>query len=602
MKDNSINKFNTSFNLLQVFLNKAKKAGDGKNIYYNAFYKFLSTYKQNTNVNQGHRKEYIFYKALLNISDWTASGHAALSESYSYKIDELKRKIVAKLINEGKDQIAKDFKFRDFQLESKIQGSVLAIAPTGSGKTEASLVWASQKPEHSKILYLLPTKVTSNAIYKRLTSYFGKSETAVVHSSALLFRKEIEDNYETIEYLKDRTFFKNISICTIDQVLTQGFNLGYWEIKTFHLLNARIIIDEIHLYEPHTLGLIIATLKYLSTDFGAHFYIMTATMPSKLQNLLKETLNISEANVIKDKTLLDKTRNSFETREKTLEESKEEVCHLITAYDKVLIVVNTVDAAINLYNNHKESKNTVICLHARFIQKDRQDKEDTILELEKEKKPVLLIATQVVEVSLDIDYDILLTENAPIDSIIQRAGRINRRRDDTRDSKVIVFKHNAISENKIYKTVPEILSKTFNSLKMKIGEKKGEKLSEKDLNELVDDVYSDFNVAEHPDYLNATNLYHQIQFENHYIKDVIANESTFTRLGLDTLNVIPDYFYECLRDKDASVKVKYEVSVRKYRAFGKKDKDGFTFVNYWYDKETGLCFVPETKINTSDCL
>ena len=56
MKDNSINKFNTSFNLLQVFLNKAKKAGDGKNIYYNAFYKFLSTYKQSMNVNQGHRK------------------------------------------------------------------------------------------------------------------------------------------------------------------------------------------------------------------------------------------------------------------------------------------------------------------------------------------------------------------------------------------------------------------------------------------------------------------------------------------------------------------------------------------------------------------
>ncbi len=602
MKENGFQEFKTSFNLLSVFLNRAKKDSDGKNLYYNNFYQFLSTYKRTVELNKEHRKEYILYKALLNISDWTASGHSKLQSSYSYTIDYLKIKIVDKLHDEGKTDIAEKFEFRQFQLESLRKDNVLAIAPTGSGKTEAALIWATHKPEHSKILYLLPTRVTSNAIYKRLAAYFGQSETAIVHSSAFLYRKEIEDNYEKTEYLKDKTFFKNITVCTIDQVLTQGFNLGYWEIKTFHLINARIIIDEIHLFEPYTLGLIIATIKYLKSDFGAMFYIMTATMPTKLKNLLSETLQIKKGKVIEDEELLLKSRNTFETRIKTIEESEEEVLQLIASYNKVLIVVNTVDAAINLYNKLKEKKEKVICFHSRFIQKHRQEKETDILEWEKTNDPILLIATQIVEVSLDIDYDILITENAPIDSIIQRAGRVNRKRKDEKDSKIIIFRHHQVSEENIYKTVPEVLSRTFDELNKRIKQGNGEKFTEKKLIELVDIVYADFDVTAHPDYIRAINIYKEVHFANHYIKDVIANENTFTRLGLDTVNVIPNYYYEYLQDKDVIEKSTHEVPVRKYRASGHKIKEGFTYVNYWYDNDTGLQFIPETKIkHTMSC-
>lgn len=594
---------NQGFNTLNPKLNaycrkRFNKMDNGLSILYDDFDNFFKGFKGKYPIKQEHRNEYIFYKALLNISDWTASGHDTLTSSYSYTIEHLKNQIENKLRNEGKEQIAQDFKFRKFQLESQIQGSVLAIAPTGSGKTEASLIWASEKPAYSKVLYLLPTRVTSNAIYQRLTSYFGKSNTAITHSSALLYRKEIEDdNYEKTEYLKDKTFFKNITVCTVDQVLTQGFNLGYWEIKTFHLINARIIIDEIHLYEPHTLGLIIATIQYLKKDFGAKFYIMTATMPEKLKILLQDTLQISKDQIIEDKELLDKSGNTFEIREKTIEESKDEVQQLIDAYNKVLIVVNTVDAAINLYNTYKERKERVICFHSRFIQKDRQEKETNILEWENTNEPILLIATQVVEVSLDIDYDLLLTENAPIDSIIQRAGRVNRKRKEDKDSRVIVFLHHQVSEDNIYKTVPEVLTKTFDELKKRTSFQNSVRFTEKQLIELVDIVYSDFDITKHKDYKEALTIYKSIQSEHHYIKDVIANENTFTRLGLDTVNVIPDYFYEYLQNKDVIEKTKHEVPVRKFRASGHKVKDGFTYLNYWYDSEAGLQFIPETKIN-----
>lgn len=590
MIENGIEKFNPSFDLLTVFLKRASKGSDGKNLYYDSFYKFFSIYKQRTDISQKDRKEYILYKALLNIADWTASGHSSLTETYSYTIDTLKIQIIDKLKNEGKERIAQDFKFRKFQLESKIQGSVLAIAPTGSGKTEASLIWASQKSAQSKILYLLPTRVTSNAIYQRITSYFGKSNTAVAHSSALLYRKEIEDNsYEKIEYLKDKTFFKNITICTIDQVLTQGFNLGYWEIKTFHLYNARIIIDEIHLYQPFTLGLIVTTIEYLKNQFETLFYIMTATMPLKLKMLLQKTLCLTDQNVIQDSELLNEARNHFQVRENMADDLYDEIGEAIKRYKKVLIVVNTVDEAIRLYNVYKEMAEYAICFHSRFIQKDRFDKEQDILKREKANLPMLLIATQVVEVSLDIDFDILFTENAPIDAIIQRAGRINRK-NKKGGSKVIIFQHQSVTEEFIYNEVG-ILSKTFEVLLRE----NGKKLTEHNLNKLVDEVYENFDIENHASFKEGKKAYQEVQKGLHFIKDNTEQDKVFTREGLDSINVIPAKFEEELQDKSAEEKTKYELSIRRTKKYSAKhyhDKkhNWFTYIDVEYDTETGLKF------------
>ncbi|EAQ50996.1 CRISPR-associated helicase/endonuclease Cas3 [Leeuwenhoekiella blandensis] len=215
------------------------------------------------------RKNYIYHKAILNISDWTASGHLSLEKGIAYDTDFLAQKIITKIRKDGKNEIANKFQFKTFQQESLTEKNVIAIAPTGSGKTEAALIWASSKKDWERIIYLLPTRVTSNAIYSRLTDYFGEEYTQLIHSSARQYIKEQFDNsYDQKKYFRDKSFFKNINICTIDQLLTLGFNLGFWEVKTFHLLNARIIIDEIHLYSPYTLGLIISTIIYLKENFN----------------------------------------------------------------------------------------------------------------------------------------------------------------------------------------------------------------------------------------------------------------------------------------------------------------------------------------------
>lgn len=543
-------------------------------------------------LNPSDRKKYILHKAILNMADWTASGHRELEPGLVYNEDFLAEKIKEKLRNEGKTEIADQFQYRDFQTASKVEGDVLAVAPTGSGKTEAALLWASQKKEFDNILYLLPTRVTSNAIYKRLCSYFGNEKVAVAHSSAYFLRKEIDDSYEEKEYaFIDKTFFKNVTVCTVDQVLTQGFNLGFWEVKTFHQLNARIIIDEIHLYEPYTLGLIIATIKYLQQEFNARFYIMTATMPEKLKTLLEK--NLQSPSFIPDTELLDKARNQFEVRNGGFNEMEREITDAIQDGKKVLLVLNTVDSAIGAYEKFKPlfkgREDKIVCYHSRFIQKDRTKKEESIFEIEKQDEPCLLVATQVVEVSLDIDFNILFTENAPIDAIIQRAGRVNRKR-RKKGTKVIVFQHSEIAKEYIY-TLPGILENTFAAL----SKHHEQRLTERQLLNLVDEVYQNIEVESNPEYQSGLTRYKSVQNDQYQILDMVANGDTLTRLNIDNENIIPDIFQEALYDKAPMEKTKHEVSVRRTRlknikVVPDKEHSWFKYADVIYDDETGLKF------------
>jgi len=585
-KQNSLSKFSIN-NKTAKLINS--NYGDLVKIYKLRFYKQLSKLNY---LNSENRRKYILHKAILNISDWTASGHLQLEKGIYYNKAFLANKIISKLQDDGKYDIAQNFSFRDFQNESIEDINVITIAPTGSGKTEAALLWASSKKDWERIIYLLPTRVTSNSIYTRLTDYFGDEYTQLIHSSARQYIKEQKDNsYDQKKYFRDKSFFKNINICTVDQILTLGFNLGFWEVKTFHMLNARVIIDEIHLYSPYTLGLIISTIKYLKENFNTKFYIMTATMPTKLQNLLGNTLE--DFKLIKDKELLEKSRNVFEVKDCFLDEYLDVINSSIEKGKKVLIVVNTVDKAIELFEKLKEvaenSNKKAVCYHSRFIKKDRSKKEKEIFELDKQNEGGVLIATQVVEVSLDIDFDILFTENAPIDAIIQRAGRVNRKR-KKKNSKVIIFKNYEISKN-IYDS-GNVLEKTFVEFK----KVEGQKLTEKELNVLVDVVYKDLDIESNEKFKDGLNKHLDIQHKYNFIKDLTTDDKVFTREGLDSVSVIPDCFQEKLTkydDKDVYNNHELNVSKNKIKYESVKIVVGefnFKFIDANYDKEKGLTF------------
>ncbi len=571
-----------------------------KNIYEKLLYGYSGTTKKLFNKAQSQlRRQYILHKGILHISDWISSGHEQLTH-FTLQYDEayLRENVASKLVADKKIADANDLKWREFQRISgeTIDKDVIAIAPTGSGKTEAALLWAASKQPQDRIIYLLPTRVTSNALFKRLQTYFGNDYISIVHSSAIFFRKDFDDkDYDRKKYLKDRCFFKPINICTVDQVLTQGFNLGYWEMKTFFMLGAWVIIDEIHLYEPYTLGLIIASIRYLKKEFNAHFYIMTATMPQKLKSLLQKALG--EPVLIEDLELLDRARNVIEVRDLPLDKMTTEIIESLSSRGpcKVLVVVNTVDDAIALYD-HIHSKiidKRIICYHSRFIQKHRTKKEADLLEFNETNESGILIATQVVEVSLDIDFDILFSENAPIDALIQRAGRVNRK-GGKKDTKVIVFRHSAIAEEKIYDT-PGILQRTFELLQ----QNHGKRLTEAEFIDLVDDVYKDYDVENDTIFKDALYKYQRIQREQYQIKDLFGNDEVYTREGLDSVTVIPEVFEECLHGATIEEKEKHTLSIRRQRYHQckvSKDDDGYLYVAGEYSYESGYVFPTVTRM------
>lgn len=531
------------------------------------------------------RDEYVNSKALLYLSDWLSSG--AKNPTLYYQFPKISSDNLKSILEIKSRTVVKWHPYQESLKETA--SSVLLVAPTGSGKTEASLLWAGSKP--GRIVYLLPTRVTSNAIYTRLCKYAISDKIGLVHSQSLYHRQRVSANEDYSDHLLSKCLCDPVSVGTIDQLLNIGFNIGYWELKEFNLHGARVIIDEIHTYHPYTMGLLISTLKELLRR-EAVFFIMSATIPSFLKELLignipnLQYLQPTEfEQIARNKVLmLDDQREIHLLLEKLLEQGK-----------KVLVVFNTINAATSFYNSVKtytsDSLKSVkmICYHSRFINKHREVKEWQINKNSKSQGALLLVATQVVEVSLDIDFDVLISENAPIDALIQRIGRVNRagRKEKTC---VYVFPHNVVSE-KVYNA--HILNKSHEV----ISEISGTRPTESLYKLMVDSVYDGYKISEDTDYIQGLTAYQEIQDLCAGIMDFgnEDNAKAVTRaISYLKTPVIPFKFWDRINMRNSIEKRKYQVDIPLYvyKSLSnnaiKVDKDEFTYCDLPYSNEIGL--------------
>jgi CRISPR-associated endonuclease/helicase Cas3 len=178
-----------------------------------------------------------------------------------------------------------------------------------------------------------------------------------------------------------------------------------------------VVLDEIHAYEPYTLGLL---LEALEREPPARLALASATLPEPLLALFpRGTLVEAEP------SLWQRKRHRVELREGSLlEDGAEEALRYACEGKRVLVIANTIRDAQALYQKLAETGwENLTLLHSRFTLRDRMQKEERVSQAE---PGAIFIATQVVEVSLDISYEVLITEIAPVDALVQRMGRVNR--------------------------------------------------------------------------------------------------------------------------------------------------------------------------------
>lgn len=416
---------------------------------------------------------------LTTVADWIGSGSLfdeVEQESWKNYISESldRAGFVVPKIRKGLtfENIFNNYHPRSVQVsfvESiKSQGVYVLEAPMGLGKTEAALYAAYKALEEGRatgIYFALPTQLTSDKIYDRMNQFLEKilDETDInrrsllLHGSAWLRDTELgEDGAPGHSWFNSskRGLLAPFAVGTIDQALMAVMNVKHGFVRTFGLAGKVVILDEVHSYDSYT-GTIIKELVSALRELHCTVIILSATLTDKQR---RSMIGICSNDAKIKKTFSAYPLISVYPKEGQLQElateilkdykvkvrivsndsgAIEEVLRRAERREQVLWIENTVKEAQERYFSlgarAKEIGIDCGLLHSRFIKIDRQKNEDRWVDLfcktghnYRQGKGRILIGTQVLEQSLDIDADFLVTRLCPTDMLLQRLGRLWR--------------------------------------------------------------------------------------------------------------------------------------------------------------------------------
>ncbi|MDO9545154.1 MAG: CRISPR-associated helicase Cas3' [Pelolinea sp.] len=368
------------------------------------------------------------------------------------------------------------------KLEEEIEHPFLAIieVPTGQGKTEAALYLTDRKIQKYSLrgMYVaMPTMATSNQMFKRVASFLESRypqdliNLQLAHSQAkwnVLVRtikveavgQDINNEDQHVVAFswflpKKKTLLAPFGVGTVDQSLISVLKTKHFFLRLFGLSHKVIIFDEVHAYDTYMSTLFLRLLEWLKL-LGCSVIILSATLPisikKKITNVFSEfqikddqyglypSLTIADDKKVHIKKIPDVTKQHYQLN--YIGSNAKDIVDLLSeelsAGGCAAVIVNTVNRAQQVFQaikdanliDDQEEEEALILFHARFPGIWRQSIESRVLEFFKKDgtrpKKAIIVATQVIEQSLDLDFDVMITDLAPVDLIIQRAGRLHR--------------------------------------------------------------------------------------------------------------------------------------------------------------------------------
>lgn len=467
-------------------------------------------------------EEYCLLKGLLHRLDHSSSANLQIEDDTNEKICEYTNKFMKE----------KNYELNDLQIfsEKNKDNNLLVIGSTGMGKTEAALLWS----EFSKTFFSLPIRISINAIYDRIKNGMKYGHIGLLHSTALdyLENKQEFENQMGI-YEQSKNLCEKITACTIDQIFTFVFKYKGYEKMYSTLSYSKIIIDEIQAYSPEIVAVILKGLQMIN-NIGGKFMIMTATLP----RIYKEELQKMGIKFEYEQFVKQTKRHRIKICNTKINNDIEKI-YQNGKKNKVLVITNTINKAMEVYSELKRNRETnVHLLHSRFILKDRNQKEEEIKKFSKEKSENgIWITTQIVEASLDIDFDYLYTEISTLDSLFQRLGRCYRSREYTKDlPNVFIYTEDAsgigyVYDKEINKKSIDLLTEYDNCI-----------LEEETKIALVDKLYS-------KEMLDGTEFYEKFVQGMEVLNNIIdydTNKKDAQKLlrNIENITIIPKIIYE----------------------------------------------------------
>ena len=455
-----------------------------KDFYERCLEEIVQDIKNTNRLNQRLKEDDALVKSLIKISGLLIRlDHAASGEELSVEEEPIAKNreelFIDYLIRRGKEP-----KFRTFQEKFKNSENLVLVADTGLGKTGLASIWSKRK-----MFYILPNRTSTNAMFENLRDIFGKDRVGLLHSTSLFYVYENKDNedYTVLrDYENTKNLSKPITVCTADQLFTAVFKYPTYEKIYASLSYSDIVIDEIQGFDPAQIVPIIRQIEE-TVKLGARYLIITATLPDIVK---KEFEKLGFQVVTDDEVTIDNTRrHKVKILDKDIFSVKEDIIQKAKNGNNVLVIVNTVTTAQEIFTQIYGEYTKTKLLHSRFIWKDRKEKEQQIISDYQNSKGVIWITTQLVEASLDIDFDVLFTEVAPADSLIQRMGRVWRHRKEDYEGDHNIYILIEVDEKRVSSVYEKALrEKTIELIKSYLKE---DFLLSKEKRKIVEILYSE---------------------------------------------------------------------------------------------------------------